>query len=72
MEIENCFLFGYNRKSNIYRNKKLLNYLDVINIKIFFFYKITIKDNRGRVIMRVIFIKKKKEKEKEMKDKIAS
>ena len=30
VKIENYFMFGYNYRSTSYKNKKLLNYLDVI------------------------------------------
>ena len=48
MKVENYFKFKYNYKIIFYQNQKLLNYLDIINIKIFF--NIKLQFNRQRVI----------------------
>ena len=41
IKAKNCFAFEYNCKSIFfYQNQELLNYFDMINIKILFSYKI--------------------------------
>ena len=46
-------MFGYNYKNNFYHNKKLLSCLNVINIKVFLSYKITIEDIQKSLINKI-------------------
>ena len=40
VKVENCFAFQYNCTSTFYQNRKLLNYLDMINIEVVFSVKL--------------------------------
>ena len=46
-------MFGYNYKNIFYYNKKLLSCLNVINIKVFLSYKITIEDIQKSLINKI-------------------
>ena len=53
VQAENYLAFEYNYRSIFYHNKKLINYLDVINIKVLFLIKLQLRSEKMKIKMKV-------------------